>query len=48
MTIYTGYIAFTLCEAFSFSGVIAVLLCGVIMSHYMTYNLSKASAHSSK
>lgn len=33
-TIYFGYLAFALCEAFGFCGVIAVLVCGIMLSHY--------------
>ena len=47
-TIYVAYFAFCLCEAFDFCGVMAVLICGIMMSHYQTYNLPKLSANSSK
>ncbi|CAD8172043.1 unnamed protein product [Paramecium octaurelia] len=47
-TIYCAYFAFSFCEAFDFCGVMAVLICGIMMSHYQTYNLPKLSANSSK
>lgn len=47
-TIYSGYLAFAICEYFLFSGVISVLICGAFMSHYLTYNLSISGSHSSK
>jgi NhaP-type Na+/H+ or K+/H+ antiporter len=47
-TVYSGYIAFTFCEVFEFSGVAAVLICGALMQHYLTYNLSKAASKSSR
>ena len=48
ITIYAAYLSFSICEGFGFSGIISVMLCAVIMSHYLTYNLSKSSAASSK
>ncbi|CAK72458.1 unnamed protein product (macronuclear) [Paramecium tetraurelia] len=47
-TIYIAYFAFCVCEAIGFCGVLAVLLCGIMLSHYQTYNLPKISATSSK
>ncbi|CAK71373.1 unnamed protein product (macronuclear) [Paramecium tetraurelia] len=47
-TIYTAYFSFCVCEALGFCGVLAVLLCGIMLSHYQTYNLPKISATSSK
>ncbi len=47
-TVYCGYIAFSFCEVFEFSGVAAVLICGALMQHYLTYNLSKAASKSSR
>lgn len=35
-----GYASFTLCEIFELSGVLSVLISGVIMAHYNFYNLS--------
>ncbi|CAD8096956.1 unnamed protein product [Paramecium sonneborni] len=47
-TIYCAYFSFSFCEAFGFCGVMAVLICGIMMAHYQTYNLPKLSANSSK
>lgn len=33
-TVYVAYFAFSFCEAFEFCGVMAVLICGIMMSHY--------------
>ena len=35
-----GYMAYTICEIFEVSGVIGILVCGIIMAHYMFYNIS--------
>jgi sodium/hydrogen exchanger-like protein 6/7/sodium/hydrogen exchanger 8 len=48
LTIYSGYLAFAICENWEFSGVVSVLLCGALLSHYLTYNLSKTGSHNSK
>jgi NhaP-type Na+/H+ or K+/H+ antiporter len=48
LIIYSGYLSFAICEVFQFSGVVSVLLCGAILSHYLTYNLSKTGQHNSK
>ncbi|CAD8054260.1 unnamed protein product [Paramecium primaurelia] len=47
-TIYISYFSFCVCEAIGFCGVLAVLICGIMLSHYQTYNLPKISATSSK
>lgn len=36
----TGYIAYILAEIPEWSGVIAILVAGIFMSHYLYYNLS--------
>ena len=38
--IYTGYTSFTVCELFGLSGVISVLVTGVVLAHYNFYNVS--------
>ena len=35
-----GFISYLCCEAIEFSGVISVLVCGIILGHYNYYNLS--------
>lgn len=40
IVIYMGYASFTLCEMIELSGVISVLVTGVVMAHYNYYNLS--------
>ncbi|CAD8051472.1 unnamed protein product [Paramecium sonneborni] len=47
-TIYIAYFSFCICEAIDFCGVLAVLICGIMLSHYQTYNLPKISSASSK
>ncbi|CAD8045777.1 unnamed protein product [Paramecium primaurelia] len=47
-TIYIAYFSFCVCESLGFCGVLAVLLCGIMLSHYQTYNLPKISSTSSK
>jgi NhaP-type Na+/H+ or K+/H+ antiporter len=38
--LYIGYISFTICDIFKLSGVISVLVTGIVLAHYNTYNLS--------
>lgn len=35
-----GYFTYALVEVMEFSGVIAMLTCAILMSHYLSYNLS--------
>ena len=35
-----AFMGYSLCQMLSLSGVIAVLLIGIIMTHYQSYNLS--------
>jgi NhaP-type Na+/H+ or K+/H+ antiporter len=35
-----GYLSYSFAEFFHFSGIIALLTCGILMSHYTWYNLS--------
>jgi sodium/hydrogen exchanger-like protein 6/7/sodium/hydrogen exchanger 8 len=37
--LYTGYATFAICELLELSGVISVLVCGVVLAHYNFYNL---------
>jgi sodium/hydrogen exchanger-like protein 6/7/sodium/hydrogen exchanger 8 len=46
--IYMGYASFTLCEMVQLSGVISVLVTGIILAHYNLYNLSGMGLVSSK
>lgn len=39
MILFFGFIAYLLAETL-FSGVISVLVCGIVMSHYLFYNLT--------
>lgn len=45
--IYMGYASFTLCEISGLSGVISVLVSGVVMGHYNFYNISQIGKISS-
>jgi NhaP-type Na+/H+ or K+/H+ antiporter len=45
--IFFAYIAYTLTEELGFSPIIAVLFCGIFMSHYAFYNLSFQSREES-
>lgn len=45
--IFFAFIAYTLTEELGFSPIIAVLFCGIIMSHYAFYNLSFQSREES-
>lgn len=38
---FLGFIAYMLAELLEWSGVIAILVSGISMSHYLYYNLSK-------
>lgn len=38
--LYIGYISFTICELNKLSGVISVLVTGIVLAHYNFYNLS--------
>jgi len=38
--LYMGYISFTVCELTKLSGVISVLVTGVVLAHYNMYNIS--------
>ena len=33
-TIYIAYFSFCICESIGFCGVLAVLICGIMLSHY--------------
>lgn len=41
---FFGYVAYMLAELFEFSGVIAILVAGISMSHYAIYNLSRTGS----
>lgn len=36
-----GYACFAICDLVELSGVISVMVCGVVLAHYNFYNLSK-------
>lgn len=46
--LYMGYASFTICELFHLSGVISVLVSGVVMAHYNFYNISPIGQVSSR
>ncbi|CAD8127068.1 unnamed protein product [Paramecium sonneborni] len=46
--LYTGYASFAICELLELSGVISVLVCGIILAHYNFYNLCNIGQISSK
>jgi len=35
-----GYMSYLICEIYDFSGIISILICGIIMAHYVFYNIS--------
>ena len=41
LTFLFGALAYAACELLDYSGVIAVLVCGIVMAHFNFYNLSK-------
>jgi len=48
LTILTGYIAYLFSEWLEFSGVISMLFCGTILSHYNVYNISAVGCETTK
>lgn len=38
--LYMGYVSFTICELTKLSGVISVLVTGIVLAHYNFYNIS--------
>jgi NhaP-type Na+/H+ or K+/H+ antiporter len=48
LTILTGFISYFISECFSFSGVISMLFCGTILSHYNVYNISAVGCETTK
>lgn len=38
--LYLGYVSFTICELTKLSGVLSVLVTGVVLAHYNFYNVS--------
>lgn len=48
MTILTGFIAYIVSEFVTFSGVISMLFCGIVLSHYNIYNLTEVGSSSTK
>lgn len=41
LTIMTGYLCYVISEWLTFSGVISMLFCGTVLSHYNSYNLTE-------
>ena len=39
--LYMGYASFTICELTELSGVLSVLVTGVVLAHYNFYNISQ-------
>jgi NhaP-type Na+/H+ or K+/H+ antiporter len=48
LTILTGYIAYLFSEWCEFSGVISMLFCGTILSHYNVYNMTAIGCDATK
>ena len=45
MPLLHAYGCYLLAEGLTLSGIVAILFCGLVMSHYTRNNLSKATAH---
>ncbi len=48
LTLFTGYVAYLFSEWGSFSGVISMLFCGIILSHFNFYNMTPEGRSSAK
>jgi uncharacterized membrane protein len=38
--LYVGYLSFAFSKSMNLVGVVSVLVCAVVVSHYMVYNIS--------
>ncbi|OAF71163.1 hypothetical protein A3Q56_01084 [Intoshia linei] len=43
MMLILSYVPYALCDSINLSGIMAILMCGIVMSHYTHYNLSAVS-----
>ena len=41
--VIVGYTSYLIAELFHFSGIIAIMACGMVMKHYCSHNISKSS-----
>ena len=48
LVVLVPYMSYTLAEAFSLSGIVSILFCGITMAHYMRPNLSPWSQAATK
>jgi NhaP-type Na+/H+ or K+/H+ antiporter len=48
LVVLVPYMSYTLAEAYSLSGIVSILFCGITMAHYMRPNLSPWSQAATK
>ena len=48
LIILTGYAGYVISEMFDYSGVISMLFCGLVLSHFNIYNMTEKGKSSTK